>query len=108
MNYRYESSQSIKIIYYNIPYRCVGTIWPIVVIKDLDILKEVMVKQFEHFHDRPPLPDLLPKKSGSPRGFFNARGAYWKKIRATLSPFSSASKMKMVYEILYTLTIVQH
>ena len=54
------------------------------------------MKQFEQFHDCPPLPDLLPKKSGSPRGLFNARGAYWKKIRAPLFPFSFASKMKMV------------
>ena len=70
---------------------------PIIVIKDLDILKEVTVKQFEQFHDRPPAPDLLRKKSGTPRGLFNARGAYWKKIRVTLSPSFSASKMKMVH-----------
>lgn len=70
---------------------------PIIVIKDLDVVKEVTVKQFEQFHDRPPAPDLLRKKSGTPRGLFNARGAYWKKIRVTLSPSFSASKMKMVY-----------
>ena len=71
---------------------------PIVVIADLDLLKEVMVKQFDHFHDRPPAPDLLRKKSGTPRGLINARGEYWKKLRVTLSPTFSAAKMKMVMQ----------
>ena len=71
---------------------------PIVVIADLDLLKEVMVKQFDHFHDRPPAPDLLRKKSGTPRGLFNARGEYWKKLRVTLSPTFSVAKMKMVIQ----------
>ena len=66
------------------------------VIADLDILKEVTVKQFDNFQDRPAAPDLLRKKSGTPRGLFNGRGDYWKRIRITLSPTFSASKMKMV------------
>lgn len=66
------------------------------VIKDLDILKEVTVKQFELFCDRPYTPDLLRSKSGTPRGLFNARGADWKRIRVTLTPTFSASKMKVV------------
>ena len=69
---------------------------PIVVISDLDMLKEVTVKQFDNFHDRPPAPDLLRKKSGTPRGLFNARGDYWKKIRVTVTPTFSSAKMKQV------------
>ena len=65
-------------------------------IADLDVLKEVTVKQFEHFHDRPPVADLLRKESGSPRGILTARGDYWKKLRVTLSPTFSSAKMKMV------------
>ena len=65
-------------------------------IKDLDLVKEVMVKQFENFCDRPPQPGLLRKKASAPRGLLNARGAYWKKIRITLSPSFTSSKMKMV------------
>lgn len=68
----------------------------IIVIKDLDLIKEVMVKQFDNFHDRPPQPGLLRKKASTPRGLLNASGAYWKKMRTTLSPSFSASKMKMV------------
>lgn len=67
-------------------------------IKDLDTLKEVTVKQFELFQDRPYAPDLLRSKAGSPRGIFNARGADWKRIRVTLTPSFSASKMKVVME----------
>ena len=69
---------------------------PIVVIKDLGLLKEVMVKQFDNFRDRPPQPGLLRKKADTPRGLVSAEGAYWKKIRTTLSPSFSSSKMKMV------------
>ena len=65
-------------------------------IADLDLLKEVTVKQFEHFCDLPPLPDLLRTSSKSPRGIFTARGDYWKKLRVTLSPTFSPGKMKMV------------
>ena len=69
---------------------------PIVVIKDLDIVKEITVKQFESFHDRPPQPGLMRKKASTPRGLFSASGDYWKKIRVTLSPTFSSSKMKLV------------
>ena len=98
MVFGYKSLIRVKILYTISILLCsyyLGQL-SIVVIKDVDILKEVTVKQFEHFQDRPPAPDLLRKKPGSPRGLFNARGAYRKKIRATLSPFSFASKMKMV------------
>ena len=68
----------------------------IVVIADLDMLKEVMVKQFDIFRDRPHVPDFLRRKSGTARGIFNARGDYWKKLRVVLSPTFSTGKMKMV------------
>ena len=64
-------------------------------IADLEVLKEVTVKQFEHFRDRPPLPELS-RSSKSPAGMFTARGDYWKKLRVTLSPTFSSGKMKMV------------
>ena len=63
-------------------------------IADLDLLKEVTVKQFENFHDRPPMPELL--REGAPAGIFTSRGDYWKKLRVTLSPTFSSGKMKMV------------
>ena len=67
-----------------------------IVIKDLDTVKEMTVKQFENFQNRPPQPDLLRKKRNAPRGVFNARDDYWKKIRTTLSPTFSSAKMKLV------------
>lgn len=68
---------------------------PIVVIADLDLLKEVTVKQFDHFHDRRVTPDFMDEP-GAPRGLVFASGEYWKKLRVTLSPTFSAAKMKMV------------
>ena len=71
----------------------------IIVIKDIELIKEVTVKKFNNFSDRPPQPVLL-KKGSAPRGLLNAEGAYWKKIRVTLSPSFSASKMKMVCSVI--------
>ena len=68
----------------------------IVFIADLDMLKEVTVKQFDIFQDRPYSPDFLRRKPSTARGIFNARGDYWKKLRVVLSPTFSTGKMKMV------------
>ena len=66
-----------------------------VVISDLDLLKDVTVKHFDHFHDRINFPDVF-RKGGIPYGLFRARGEFWRKIRVTLSPTFSSAKMKMV------------
>ena len=69
-----------------------------VVISDLDLLKDVTVKYFDHFHDRTHFPNFFPK-GGITYGLFGARGEFWKKIRVTLSPTFSSAKMKMVPKI---------
>ena len=69
--------------------------WANVVICDLDLLKDVTVKYFDNFHDRPNTPDVF-RKSGTPLGLFCAQGEFWRKIRGTLSPTFSSAKMKMV------------
>ena len=67
-----------------------------VVICDLDLLKDVTVKHFDNFHDRPKTPDVFRKKGGIPLGLIGAQGEFWRKIRVTLSPTFSSAKMKMV------------
>nr|KAG5712364.1 hypothetical protein BaRGS_023943 [Batillaria attramentaria] len=66
---------------------------PILVVNDLDILKEVLVKDFSNFADRhfnvgtmrPPTIDC---------GLFFANGTAWKRIRTLMTPTFSASKLK--------------
>ncbi len=88
---------------------------PWLVVADLDMLKQILVKEFDSFADRPvsvllasvpqfctvlyciqPLPDILRRKASSSRGLLQSRGAEWRMLRQTLSPSFSAAKMKMV------------
>ena len=72
---------------------------PTVLISDLDLLKEVMVKHFDHFHDRPVFPTLYFRERSTPPGLLRARGEFWKKLRVIVSPTFSSAKMKMVQTI---------
>ena len=64
-------------------------------ISDVNLAKEVLVKHFQIFHDPPSLPEIF-NKDGKHKDIFTARGDYWKKLRAILSPTFSTGKMKMV------------
>ncbi|XP_064394654.1 cytochrome P450 3A24-like [Halichondria panicea] len=72
---------------------------PQLVIFDLDILKQVLVKEFDSFMDRPIFPDLLRRKR-LPRGLLLTRGEAWKTSRRTLTPTFSAAKMKMMVPLI--------
>ncbi|XP_064405389.1 cytochrome P450 3A24-like [Halichondria panicea] len=65
---------------------------PFLAVTDGDMLKQIMVKEFNCFPDRPLL--ALTKKGSAPRGLLSARGEEWKTARHTLSPSFSAAKMK--------------
>ena len=64
-------------------------------ISDVNLAKEVLVKHFHIFHDSPPFLEII-NKDGKHDIIFTARGDYWKKLRAILSPTFSTGKMKMV------------
>ncbi|EDO46449.1 predicted protein, partial [Nematostella vectensis] len=70
---------------------------PTIVINDPDILKEVLVKEFHSFHDRPaffPMPEPFDSM------MFFAEGETWHRVRTTVSPIFSAHKMKMVLPLM--------
>ena len=86
---------------------------PQILIADVDMLKQILIKDFNNFMDQPvnlislvcnrlhlmsyfflkPLPDFLPK---GPKSLFLTRGETWKTNRRILSPTFSTSKLKMV------------
>nr|KAG5709741.1 hypothetical protein BaRGS_027766 [Batillaria attramentaria] len=68
---------------------------PLLVTSDLDILKEVLVKDFGHFTDRfiNTIP-LSPKEVKA--GVFFAGGDDWKRIRNIITPTFSAGKLKLM------------
>ncbi|CAL1529501.1 unnamed protein product [Lymnaea stagnalis] len=64
---------------------------PILVIKDLDMVKEIMVKSFNHFIDRRvPMEHDLPFRDN----LLTLRGSKWKHVRSTVSPTFSSGRIK--------------
>ncbi|XP_025114563.1 uncharacterized protein LOC112576366 [Pomacea canaliculata] len=65
---------------------------PMLVTNDLDILREVMVKDFPHFTDRyNQFKDGLMSKS-----IFFARGDDWKRIRNIMTPTFTSGKLRLM------------
>ncbi|XP_050023289.1 cytochrome P450 3A8-like isoform X2 [Dermacentor andersoni] len=70
---------------------------PIVVISDLDMIKECFVKQADVFRDRMPLIiEVEPVKSS----LLALRGDEWKKVRSLLNPTFSSAKMKLMSQVM--------
>nr|BBE49548.1 cytochrome P450 monooxygenase [Adoxophyes honmai] len=66
---------------------------PIVVVRDLELIKKITVKDFEHFLDH----RNILKKDVEPlfsRTLLVLKGQEWKDMRSTLSPAFTSSKMK--------------
>jgi len=65
-------------------------------VADLEMVKQVTVKEFNSFMDREHLPDVTKEKKKTPRGLFQAEGEVWRRVRQSLSPTFSTAKIKMV------------
>eukprot|EP00891_Asterochloris_glomerata_P000149 jgi/Astpho2/149/Aster-04614 len=76
-------------------FRCFFVRQPVVVIQDVNLAHQVMVKHFNKaFHDRPPILSLRQGKQAEAErsGMLRARGQYWAALRAGVQPmFHSAS-----------------
>lgn len=70
---------------------------PIIVLRDLDIIKKIVIKDFDHFTDHrfilEPENDTLLGNS-----LFIMQGNKWRDMRATLSPAFTSSKMRQMFE----------
>lgn len=71
---------------------------PVLVIKDPELVKKVMVKDFQFFVDRPIF-------MGNPKEYMllhllNLTGQEWKDMRAKLTPTFSSGKMKLMFELM--------
>ncbi|KMQ83746.1 cytochrome p450 9e2, partial [Lasius niger] len=75
----------------------IGT--PAVFVRDPELIKDVLVKEFEHFHDHRGFVDekLDPLFS---KNIFFLRGDRWREMRNTLSPSFTASKMKIMFDLI--------
>ena len=67
---------------------------PVVVTEDLEIIKSVMVKNFDSFMNRSKLPSLLRK--GNVQGLLQIRDEQWRRVRRILTPTFSSKKLRMM------------
>lgn len=63
-------------------------------VRDLDLVKQVMVKDFDHFVDHRPFVDTDPLFSKS---LFFLNGQEWKDMRTVLSPTFTSGKIKRMF-----------
>jgi cytochrome P450 len=75
---------------------------PRIAITDVDLLKEIMVKEFDSFSDRGFLgpPQFAPKALGLHTGLVSTTGETWRTARQTLTPSFTGMKMKLMVPLI--------
>ncbi|CAH2269490.1 jg27299 [Pararge aegeria aegeria] len=68
---------------------------PVIIVRDLDLVKRITIKDFEHFLDHRGLTadNVEPLFS---RNIISLKGQEWKDMRSTLSPAFTSSKIKLM------------
>ena len=83
---------------------------PFLVIKDVELIKAIKVKDFNHFTDTQDEHTVRMMQTGGDLDKLfnnhvgNAKGDHWKDIRATFSPIFTSGKMKAMMHLLIKVT----
>lgn len=72
---------------------------PCLVVKDVDLIKQITIKDFDHFTDHV---DLMNTDHDSlfSKNLFFLKGKQWREMRNTLSPAFTSSKMKAMFVLI--------
>ncbi|XP_018365880.1 PREDICTED: cytochrome P450 9e2-like [Trachymyrmex cornetzi] len=74
------------------------TTTPVFLLRDLELIKTVLVKNFDAFPDRLGFADV--NDSLFKKNLFSLRGEKWRNVRNLLSPSFTSSKMKMMFTLM--------
>ncbi|CAH1645259.1 unnamed protein product [Spodoptera littoralis] len=66
----------------------------LIIIRDLELVKKIAIKDFEHFLDHQSV--LAPEDSFFSKNLFSLKGEEWKDMRSTLSPAFTSSKIRLM------------
>lgn len=72
---------------------------PGLLIKDPDIVKSILIRDFDKFHDRFPKNDYHHDPLGAQMIFF-AEYSLWREVRTKLNPVFASSKLKHMYPLI--------
>ncbi|KOC61112.1 Cytochrome P450 9e2 [Habropoda laboriosa] len=72
---------------------------PVIGLRDLDLIKSITVKNFEHFPNHRSFQDMKTDPLFS-KNLFALRGDRWKEVRTLLSPAFTSSKMKAMFVLM--------
>lgn len=72
---------------------------PILLIRDRELVKNILVKDFNSFHDRYVEVDKINDRLGYSTLFF-LRNPAWKTVRTKLTPFFTSGKMRKMFELM--------
>ncbi|XP_012529713.1 cytochrome P450 9e2 [Monomorium pharaonis] len=79
-------------------YGFYATTNPVFLIRDPDLIKSILVKNFDSFPDRRGFSDLNDPLFA--KNLFSLHGEKWRNVRALLSPSFTSSKMKMMFTLM--------
>lgn len=68
---------------------------PAALVTDPNVLRYILIKDFEYFHDRATFSD--EKRDPLCSNLFSMEGEKWKRLRARLTPTFSSGKIKMMF-----------
>ncbi|XP_011864467.1 PREDICTED: cytochrome P450 6k1-like [Vollenhovia emeryi] len=72
---------------------------PALLIRDRQLVKMVLVKDFNYFADRYASPNIVNDRLGS-ANLFLMKNPAWKILRTKLTPFFTSGKMKKIFELM--------
>lgn len=101
---RIPFSEAIKYIYNISPdAKYVGffdLMTPVIAIRDIELVKSITVKNFEHFVDHRSFQNSEMEPLFN-KNLFALRGERWKEVRTLLSPAFTSSKMKAMFKLMH-------
>nr|QZM07471.1 cytochrome P450 monooxygenase CYP9EK1 [Lasioderma serricorne] len=74
---------------------------PSIYLRDIDLIKKITVKDFEHFADHSNFLAINPDEIFN-KNLFSMKGAAWREMRATLSPAFTSAKMRNMFGFMNT------